>query len=155
MLASFVLSTLTRLCASLQTLARWVCTQRKHYRDKKAGHPYHTLSDDKERRLVEVGFTFNARTTKCLQEQQWKRMEAKEGPQFESFMKKLVKFKEKYGHCAVPRRWKDKEMSTWVERLVGKRLRGACLRIGFTLTSMLLFCSEPNTSVGLLDNSRF
>jgi hypothetical protein len=99
----------------LQTLARWVAKTRKHYKAKKEGR-YHTLDDDKEMRLVEAGFVFNSKTQERLRFTVLKRFEGR----WEEYFSKLEKYKERFGHCVVPRRWKeDQSLASWVMRQVG------------------------------------
>jgi hypothetical protein len=94
------------------TLARWVAKTRKHYKAKKEGR-YHTLDDDKEMRLVEAGFVFNSKTQERLRFTVLKRFEGR----WEEYFSKLEKYKERFGHCIVPRRWKeDQSLASWVMR---------------------------------------
>jgi hypothetical protein len=97
-----------------QRLARWVSRQRRHYKAKQED-TYHTLTDDKERRLLDIGFVFQTRTAELLRMSALKQSEDK----FFHYCEKLMAFKEEYGHCAVPRRWKkDTQLASWVMRQV-------------------------------------
>jgi hypothetical protein len=97
-----------------QRLARWVTKQRKHYKAKQEGR-YHSLDDDKERRLVEVGFVFNTKTKELMRDSVLRRYEDR----WEEFCEKLQAFKREFGHAAVPRRWKrDPQLASWVMRQV-------------------------------------
>jgi hypothetical protein len=97
-----------------ERLARWVSRQRRHYKAKQ-NNEYHTLTDDKEKRLLDTGFVFITRTTELLRQSALKQSEDK----WDNYCKKLAAFKEEYGHCAVPRRWKqDKQLASWVMRQV-------------------------------------
>jgi hypothetical protein len=97
-----------------ERLSRWVARQRSHYKAKQANE-YHTLTDEKENRLVDIGFVFNTRTKELLRQQALKHYEHR----CDGFCERLAAFKEEYGHCAVPRRWKrDKQLASWVMRQV-------------------------------------
>jgi len=101
-------------------LARWVSEMRKQKKAKTEGR-MHNLSDEKEQRLVEVGFVFNSRTKELLRESVLNRFKDRWDASFE----KLVAFKKKYGHCAVPRRWKvDQDLASWAmrQRSNGKKM---------------------------------
>lgn len=103
----------------LQRLARWVTKQRKHFKAKREGN-YHSLDDDKERRLVDVGFVFNTKTKELMRDSVLRRYEDR----WEEFLERLLEFKFEFGHTAVPRRWKrDPQLASWVMRQV----RRACL----------------------------
>ena len=98
----------------LQRLARWVTKQRKHYKAKQEGK-YNTLDDEKEQRLHDIGFVFNTKTKAIMRATVMKRFEER----WEINCEKLVAFKNEFGHCAVPRRWKrDLQFASWVMRQV-------------------------------------
>jgi len=72
-------------------LSRWVFTQREFCKNGK-------LSEERINRLDAVGFEWNVLNTN------WNK-----------FFSALLKFKEKNGHCKVPRVWlEDPELSSWV-----------------------------------------
>jgi Helicase associated domain len=97
-----------------QRLARWVTKQRKHHKAKSEGR-YHSLDDDKERRLIDVGFVFNTKTKELMRDSVLRRYEDR----WEEFCEKLAEFKREFGHTAVPRRWKrDPQLASWVMRQV-------------------------------------
>jgi Helicase associated domain len=99
-----------------QRLARWVTKQRKHHKAKYEGR-YHSLDDDKERRLIDVGFVFNTKTKELMRDSVLRRYEDR----WEEFCEKLAEFKREFGHTAVPRRWKrDPQLASWVMRQVKK-----------------------------------
>jgi hypothetical protein len=70
------------------------------------------LTDDKERRLSDVGFDFNGMTEEHL-----KRLKDKCEDKWRNNYSKLAAFNEEHGHCAVPRRL-DKQLAEWVKRQV-------------------------------------
>ncbi|GKY97030.1 hypothetical protein MPSEU_000661700 [Mayamaea pseudoterrestris] len=95
-------------------LARWVLKQRRAHKAKHAGE-YHTLDDEREQRLIDIGFVFNSRTPELMRQNVFDRFKDKWAEQIE----KLRQFKEVYGHAAVPRRWKsDPKLSSWAMRQV-------------------------------------
>jgi Helicase associated domain len=101
-----------------QRLARWVTKQRKHHKAKYEGR-YHSLDDDKERRLIDVGFVFNTKTKELMRDSVLRRYEDR----WEEFCEKLAEFKREFGHTAVPRRWKrDPQLASWVMRQVKKNV---------------------------------
>ena len=74
-----------------------------------------TLNDDREERLRDIGFVFNTRTREHLRNSVLRRFQDRWNTSFE----RLLKFKEVYGHGAVPRRWKaDKDLASWAMRQV-------------------------------------
>lgn len=97
-----------------QSLSRWVVYCRKHYKRKSAGLQ-HSLSDDKEKQLRDLGFVFNTRTRNVFGSICQRRYQ----DQWEARLEQLLIFKEKYGHTAVPRRYKpDEGLSSWCLRQV-------------------------------------
>lgn len=106
----------------LQRLARWVTKQRKHYKAKQEGK-YNALDDEKEQRLHDIGFVFNTKTKAIMRATVMKRFEER----WEVNCEKLVAFKNEFGHCAVPRRWKrDLQFASWVMRQVRNSFSFAC-----------------------------
>jgi hypothetical protein len=113
-----------------QRLARWVAKQRRHYKAKQENR-YHTLTDDKEKRLLDIGFVFNTRTKEILRQCSLKHYEDR----WDCFIERLIAFKKEYGHCAVPRRWKfDTQLASWVMRQVSHTCMHA-FRISHTFVS--------------------
>ncbi len=79
-----------------EQLASWVSTQRQGYKNNK-------LSEDRIKRLEEIGFEL-AYNLKEKQEEVW-------GEMFEV----LKEYKEEYGNCNVPLEWpKNKQLGRWV-----------------------------------------
>ena len=112
-------------------LARWVLKQRRSYKAKHNGE-YHTLDDEKEQRLIDVGFVFNSRTPELMRQNVFERFKDKWAENIE----KLRQFKEVYGHGAIPRRWKsDPALSSWAMRQVSE-----CKK-SWVLSFVLLFLS--------------
>ena len=62
-----------------------------------------------------MGFVFNTKTKEILRETVMKRFAGV----WEEHFTKLLDFKKKNGHCAVPRRYKaDPQLASWVMRQV-------------------------------------
>jgi Helicase associated domain len=93
-----------------QHLARWVAKQHINYKAKQENW-YHTLTDDKEKCLFDIGFVFNTRTKELLHQLSLKHYK----DQWDGFIKRLIAFKEECGHCAVPWHWKgNMQLASWV-----------------------------------------
>lgn len=76
---------------------------------------YHTLTDEREKRLVEVGFVFNTKESNTLRDIIMRSYSAN----WNGYLERLVKFKKKHGHCRVPRRHpEDQSLASWVMRQV-------------------------------------
>ena len=106
-------------------LALWTLKQRRAKRSKEMGEST-SLDDERERRLVEVGFVFNTKTPEIMRQTVLQRYQDR----WEENIKKLKKFKKRYGHVVVPRRWKeDLAFSSWVMRQVSRGIisRRDCL----------------------------
>lgn len=126
--------------SSSQRLARWVTKQRKHYKAKQNGE-YHALDDDKEKRLIDIGFCFNTRKKNVMRESVLKRYVDR----WNLFIGKLQEFKDEFGHCVVPRRWKrDQELASWVMRQVSQDLAFE-LDLYVQKTSQIFSCSDIST----------
>mmetsp|Transcript_7136 Transcript_7136/g.10227 ORF Transcript_7136/g.10227 Transcript_7136/m.10227 type:complete len:462 (-) Transcript_7136:54-1439(-) len=82
----------------LWSLGGWVKKQRKEYNAKMKGRPS-PMNPERQRKLDEIGFRWSA------QEGKWN----------DNF-KKLLKFKEKFGHVNVSSKWKeDRQLGNWVD----------------------------------------
>jgi hypothetical protein len=82
-----------------QALANWVEKQKNELRLKSEGKPSQ-MTDEREERLVAIGFTFTSRATVWSE-----RMEA------------LRAYKAQYGHCRVPYTYaKDPKLAKWVSK---------------------------------------
>ena len=120
----------SRINPATRQLSRWVNQQRQNYRDKK-------LSDDKIKRLSDIGFVFictcgNGKKNRFTvdQETKWNKM-----------FVNLCKYKEEHGHCNVPFTYeKDPELAYWVSvqrhvfrlRKIDQSRRQRLEEIGFT-----------------------
>ena len=81
-------------------LARWVELQRYQYNNRQKGRPT-KMTDDKLKKLEEVGFDFSAQTPP---------------DQWTVYFNKLVKYREAEGHCRVPYTYpEDPGLGTWVD----------------------------------------
>jgi hypothetical protein len=79
-------------------LGRWVSVQRRDYKAN-------TISDDRKKRLEEIGFVWNAQDIDY-----W-------GQMFSA----LLIYKERYGDCNVPRSYSDQKLARWVSQQRIKR----------------------------------
>ena len=84
----------------------------------------HCLTPDRERRLTEVGFVFNTKSKEIRRFNLLRRY----SDQWDDHFDRLKKFKAKYGHTWVPKRYtSDMSLAGWVGRLRSlfrRRLRG-------------------------------
>jgi superfamily II DNA or RNA helicase len=82
-------------------LATWASTQRGDYQKGK-------LSEDRIKRLDGIGFMWNPIDS-----------------QWEEMFIALSEYKEKYGHCNVPRQWvENKKLATWIRTQRGEYQKG-------------------------------
>lgn len=95
-----------------RALARWVSLQRKEKKLRDQGEISH-LTDERVERLHSLGFAWNTRSREHLRQAVFSRFQDR----WDKCMESLKKFKAKYGHCAVPRRWKeDEDLAAWAMR---------------------------------------
>ncbi|KAG7351731.1 type III restriction enzyme [Nitzschia inconspicua] len=80
-----------------QKLAQWAKRQRHQYKRKKMGH-HSTLTDERENKLLEVGFVFDSHRAA------WQ-------VQFEC----LKAFSLANGHCRIPRDFEDRSLEIWMK----------------------------------------
>jgi hypothetical protein len=69
---------------------------------------------------------------------------------WEYYIKELLSFREEFGHCAVPRRWKvDAQLASWVMRQVSDAFAfldsGMVDTISLTGVSAAVLLSDPST----------
>ena len=77
------------------------------------------LTEDRRKRLQEIGFVWSAREGEKPSEQGRAITRNSYDDQWDSNFNKLVAYKEKYGDCLVPKRYKDDpKLGTWVDTQV-------------------------------------
>lgn len=113
-------------------LSRWINQQRQKYEDKR-------LTEEKERRLRDIGFVFIC--IDCYHKK--KRFTKEQETKWNEMFGKLCRYKEEHGHCEVPFTYEQcPELSHWVSRqrdvfnngkMDGSR-RNRLDEIGFTWT---------------------
>ncbi|KAL7572037.1 hypothetical protein ACA910_001690 [Epithemia clementina (nom. ined.)] len=119
-------------------LGTWVHTQRIQYR--KLGHGpkgkdgnasegealsdeipkgeemSYRLTDERRKRLEEVGFVWSARESEAKPDPQQRITRNSYDDLWDAMFERLAAFKEKHGHCLVPKRYQeDPKLGTWVD----------------------------------------
>jgi hypothetical protein len=102
-------------------LARWVKEQRVKWKNG-------TLSEEQFQKLDNLGFV-------------WQRHEAA----WEEMYSRLVRFKNKWGHCKVPYNWSaDRQLSRWVYRQRSYRNKGLLNKERIKLLNKIGFVWKKN-----------
>ncbi|MEO6787219.1 MAG: helicase associated domain-containing protein, partial [Chthoniobacteraceae bacterium] len=94
-----------RFCAECPALARWVIAVRKRHREGK-------LRPERAGALEQMGFAWDAKP-------------AQDMGRWQGQFARLVKFRERFGHCRVPAKWReDTVLGGWVGNQRAFRKRG-------------------------------
>jgi len=140
-----------KFCPSNQELATWVTRQRHHYRNKKRGK-FSSMTDQKERMLMDVGFVFNTKSREIRRRNLYMRYAGK----WDELFDQLVDFKKQYGHLNVPKRCTEyPQLACWVQRqrsqmkfkLAGKHNSLTSYRLNKLKEIDFVFCAGRQTKV--------
>ena len=97
-----------------QPLSYWVFRQRALYKERAKGIK-NSLSDDRLKRLEEVGFVFWAKNSKLQLELESQRRKPKDEAKWNRFISELIQYKAEFGNCLVPKCYPaNQPLSTWV-----------------------------------------
>lgn len=103
---------------SHETLGRWVNIQRRAYSQKKEGanNPKHKLSDEREEKLLSVGFVFETKERIAYSQRVKAGYKAPPKVTWEGRLAEFVRWKERHGHPYVPTvtSGEDKGLGRWV-----------------------------------------
>jgi len=95
------------------SLSYWVARQRTQMKLKLEGK-IHSLTPERERRLMEIDFVFNSKNSETRRFNLMRRFK----DQWEDRFERLLRFQKKHGHTWVPKRFEqDTALAGWVCRL--------------------------------------
>mmetsp|Transcript_14477 Transcript_14477/g.21926 ORF Transcript_14477/g.21926 Transcript_14477/m.21926 type:complete len:884 (+) Transcript_14477:31-2682(+) len=99
-----------------QPLSSWAFTQRHQMKRRKDGK-HNLLTDERIKKLNDIGFVWHAKKNKEWQEADRIRKQAMVESMWQNHYKSLLEFKKKHGHTRVPKVYKHNQaLSTWVFR---------------------------------------
>ncbi len=72
------------------------------------------LTDERMKKLLDIGFVFNAKKSQAYKDAELAKKSANRTAAWNGYYEELKKFKEENGHCLVPKVYdKHKAFSSW------------------------------------------
>lgn len=100
-----------------QTLSYWVFKSRQYRVAQETRGAQEMISQEQIKRLDSIGFVWAAKKNPTWLKAERKRIQAQWDESWEKTYKKLLRFKKKYGHTNIPKKWpQDQHLASWCFR---------------------------------------
>ena len=98
-----------------QSLSYWVFRLRGLYKERTSKRKHNRLTDERIKRLEDIGFAFWVKNSKEQLEIESLRRKPKDDAKWNNYFAKLKEYKKEHGHCLVPKCYPENQaLSTWV-----------------------------------------